>query len=449
MIRAFAVTAALVLPGMAATASSPAPSFAPVAFPGAEGAGRLSVGGRGGAVIKVTTLADSGPGSLRAAIEASGPRTILFDVSGTIFLQSDLTIREPRVTIAGQSAPGGGITLADHGLVIRADDVIVRFIRARRGDRGGEGDAIWVAGGERIILDHVTASWSTDETLSVSGPREGEPPRDVTVQWSIIADSLRRSVHAKGEHGYGSLVRGSRGAAYSFHHNLWANHQARMPRPGNYLPPEEDPEGPVMEFRSNLFHNWGGSAAGYNSDRGARARYSFIDNSYSPGPDSKGRFAFREENEGATAWFSGNSMAGTVPADPWSLVQGGDRAGYRMSAPVSAGTILADPPKRAAERILAGAGASCRRDRLDIALVADVKAGRGRLINSQDEVGGWPDLAPGTPAQDSDGDGVPDEVERRAGTNPARADSGEDRNGDGFTHLEDWLAELAAGCQSR
>ena len=448
MVRAFAVAAALVLPGPAAAAPSPALSAAPVAFPGAEGAGRLSKGGRGGAVIKVTTLADSGPGSLRAAIVAKGARTILFDVSGTIFLQSDLVIREPRVTIAGQSAPGGGITIAHHGLVIRADDVVVRFLRARRGDRGGEGDAIWVAGGQRIILDHVTASWSTDETLSVSGPREGPSPRDVTVQWSIIADSLRQSVHAKGEHGYGSLVRGSRGAAYSFHHNLWANHQARMPRPGNYLPPEEDPEGPVMEFRSNLFHNWGGSASGYNSDRGARARYSFVDNSYSPGPDSKGRFAFREENPGAAAWFAGNRMAGVVPDDPWTLVQGGERPGYRLASALSAGPIAADPPEQAAGRILARAGASCARDAVDTALIADVRAGRGRFLNSQDEVGGWPNLssAPGPAAADSDGDGVPDEAELRAGTNPKAADSAELAGG-GMTRLEHWLAELAGRCQ--
>ena len=447
MKRSLAVAAAIVLPASAASASSPAPSVVPVAFPGAEGAGRLSAGGRGGAVLKVTTLADDGPGSLRAAIDARGPRTILFDVSGTIFLQSDLVIREPRATIAGQSSPGGGVTIANHGLVIRADDVVVRFIRARRGDRGGEGDSIWVAGGERIILDHVTASWSTDETLSVSGPRDAASPRDVTVQWSIIADSLRRSVHGKGEHGYGSLVRGSRGAAYSFHHNLWANHQARMPRPGNYLPPEEDADGPVMEFRSNLFHNWGGFASGYNSDSGARARYSFIDNSYSPGPDSKGLFAFREENPGAQAWFAGNSLAGKVPEDPWTLVQGAERPGYRLAGPVSAGPVAADPPARAADRILARAGASCVRDALDLALISDVRAGRGRLIDSQDEVGGWPVLASAPVLQDSDGDGVPDEAERIAGTDPKRPDSALTAGDDGITHLEVWLAALASRCQ--
>ena len=219
----------------------------PLAFPGAEGAGRIAAGGRGGIVIKVTSLADAGPGSLRAAVEASGPRTIIFDVAGTIRLASDLVIREPRVTIAGQTAPGGGIALADSTLVIRADDVVIRHLRVRRGDRTpGEGDSIWIADGHRIILDHVSASWSIDETLSASARyASGGGFFDLTVQWSIIAESLRRSHHAKGEHGYGSLIRGGRGARLSFHHNLWAHHVARMPRPGNYEGPEADPVGPL------------------------------------------------------------------------------------------------------------------------------------------------------------------------------------------------------------
>ena len=162
--------AALVLLGLCA-----APAGAqPLAFPGAEGAGRFAAGGRGGAVLRVTTLADSGPGSLRAAVEARGPRTILFDVAGTIRLASDLVIREPRITIAGQSAPGGGIALADAALVVRADDVVIRHLRVRRGDLSpGEGDAVWIESGRRIILDHVSASWSVDETLSASA-RYGE-----------------------------------------------------------------------------------------------------------------------------------------------------------------------------------------------------------------------------------------------------------------------------------
>ncbi|MDP8914584.1 MAG: pectate lyase, partial [Pseudomonadota bacterium] len=232
----------------AAAALPPPPPVAGqvLAFPGAEGAGRFALGGRAGRVLRVTNLQDSGPGSLRAAVEEKGPRTIIFDVVGTIRLQKPLVVRNGQVTIAGQTAPGGGITLRDRHFEVAADDVIVRFIRARLGNEAGiESDAFTISRGKRIIVDHVSASWSIDETLS-SGSSYKKPEedlRDVTVQWSIISESLRRSLHAKGEHGYGSLLRGGKGAKMSFHHNLWAHHAARMPRPGNYLTPQADPVG--------------------------------------------------------------------------------------------------------------------------------------------------------------------------------------------------------------
>jgi hypothetical protein len=422
-----------------------APAAAQIlAFPGAEGAGRFAAGGRGGAVIRVTTLADSGPGSLRAAVETHGPRTILFDVAGTIRLSSDLVIREPRVTIAGQSAPGGGIALADATLVVHADDVIIRHLRVRRGDRtAGEGDAIWIRGGRRIILDHVSASWSIDETLSASGRYDrGEGYYDLSVQWSVISESLRRSHHEKGEHGYGSLIRGGHGARVSFHHNLWAHHVARMPRPGNYAGPEADPEGPLMEFRSNLFYNWGRGFSGYNEDEASLIRYNFIDNAYVAGPDSGGAFAFRERNRLAHAWFAGNSMNGAIPADPWSLVTGTLPEGYRLTSPVDVAPVAADPAPSAALHVLARAGA-WPRDAVDARVVESVRTRTGHHIDSQEEVGGWPELAAGRPEPDTDGDGMPDAWERAHGLDPGRADGNADRNGDGMTNIEDWLAARA------
>lgn len=416
-----------------------------LAFPGAEGAGRFAAGGRGGIVLRVTTLDDSGPGSLRAAVEARGSRTILFAVAGTIRLQSDLVIREPRVTVAGQSAPGGGIALADGTLIVHADDVIVRHLRVRRGDRApGEGDSIWIRGGRRIILDHVSASWSVDETLSASARYDrGEGWWDLTVQWSVISESLRRSHHGKGEHGYGSLIRGGRGARASFHHNLWAHHVARMPRPGNYAGPEQDPEGPLMEFRSNLFYNWGRGFAGYNEDEASLIRYNFIDNAYLAGPDSGGALAFRERNRLARAWFAGNSMNGAIPADPWSLVTGTLPEGYRLSGPVEVAPVAADPAPSAMTRVLAGAGA-WPRDGADARVIESVRTRGGRHIDSQTEVGGWPELAGGQAAPDTDGDGMPDPWERARGHDPERIDGNGDRDGDGMTNLEDWLAERAA-----
>ncbi len=150
-----------------------------LAFPGAEGAGRFALGGRGGVVARVTNLNDSGPGSLRAAIEARGARTIVFDIGGTIVLQSPLTIRQGRLTLAGQTAPGGGIALRGQPLIIAADDVVVRHLRVRLGDEGGrQEDAVSITRGCRIILDHVSASWSVDETLS-AGSRYDPPERGI------------------------------------------------------------------------------------------------------------------------------------------------------------------------------------------------------------------------------------------------------------------------------
>lgn len=363
-----------------------------LAFKGAEGAGRFSAGGRGGPTIIVTTLADSGPGSLRAAIEGKGPRIVKFAVAGTIRLQSDLVIRNPRITITGEGAPAGGIAIADRSLVIKADDVIIRYFRSRLGNRSGvEGDAISIAGGSRIILDHVSASWSVDETLSVSaryGPSEGI--YDVTVQWSIISESLRKGGHAKGEHGYGSLIRGGRGARFSFHHNLWAHHVQRMPRPGNYTPASEDPVGPLIEFRSNVFYNWGGNAAGYNADKDSAATYAFINNCYIAGPDSKKHLIFREENPLAKSWFAGNRMNGKLPAQQRDLVQG---IWNPLSTAPDFAPVRADPAPRGCDAVLSKAGASAPRDMVDRRIVGDVAARTGKIIDSQDDVGGWPDLA--------------------------------------------------------
>jgi len=238
------------------------------AFPGAEGFGRYANGGRGGDVYHVINLDDDGAGSLRFGIErASGPRTIVFDISGNIQLESRLSVKKSHITIAGQTAPGDGITLGGHAFYIDADHIIVRYIRCRFGDTSGEQyDAISITGGSHIILDHVTASWSVDETLSC----QNEDVDSLTVQWCMITESLRNSVHDKGAHGYGGIIGALR---QSFHHNLYAHHSSRSPKVTGRRHCEVD-------FRNNVIYNWV-----YNNCYDGTASYlNWANNYYKAGP---------------------------------------------------------------------------------------------------------------------------------------------------------------------
>jgi hypothetical protein len=429
--RAAAALACLLSAAAAGAQAAPAQ---PLAVPGAEGAGRQD-------------QPHAGPGSFRAAVEAEGPRTIVFAVSGTIALKTPLTLRNGRVTIAGQTAPGDGITLRDHMLDIAADDVVVRYIRSRLGSASrSQEDGLTVSRGRRIILDHVSASWSVDETLSASSHYDapGDGIWDLTVQWSIIANSLRRSGHVKGDHGYGSLIRGARGSKSSFHHNLWANHLDRMPRPGNYSLPHEDQVGGFLDFRSNVFYNWGKDRAGYNYDVSTVIHYNFVDNAYVAGPDSKDNFLFEEKNQLAHAHYAGNSMNGVIPADQRVLAKGNIPVGYWRDTPIDAAPVARDPAPSAYKRVLASAGASLARDAVDRRIVAGVKARTGRIVDSEQDDGGWPALRSRPAPRDSDGDGMPDRWERRHRLDPSRQDGADDRNGDGWTNLEDYLNSIVA-----
>ncbi|MBA7630544.1 hypothetical protein ES703_38067 [subsurface metagenome] len=439
LVMFLAVFTTVFVPG--AAASIPA-------FPGAEGFGAQSVGGRGGDVLFVTNLNDSGPGSLRAAVEADDPRTVIFCVSGTIALESRLAINEPYITVAGQTAPGDGICLKNHALIISADHVIVRYIRCRPGDNAkSESDALSISSGRDIIVDHCSTSWSVDETLSASTSGQ---LGNVTVQWCIISESLHDSVHHKGRHGYGSLIRGGWGNGYTFHHNLYAHHYARLPRPGNYNDRSIDPDGFIFDFRNNVIYNWGGSYAGYNSDgsnnTNSITKMNFVGNYYKSGINSKGNLAFSERTPSARAYFSGNCMNGICPGDPWSLVtfknfSREDLEAYKLSGPVRVPLVETDDAITAYERVLAEAGATLpKQDAVDTRILNDVIYGTGKIINDEEEVGGWPELKSTEPPQDSDQDGMPDDWEERYGFDADDpADRNGDADGDSYTNLEEYL----------
>ncbi|MBN1788433.1 MAG: hypothetical protein JW806_08575 [Sedimentisphaerales bacterium] len=432
-------------------------AFGSPAFPGAEGFGAESLGGRGGVVYEVTNVNDSGPGSLREAIEASGPRTVVFRISGTIALQSALSINNPYITIAGQTAPGGGICIKDYPLTISADNVIIRYIRSRLGDNieGNEWDSIGISSDSfNIILDHCSASWSVDETLSTNSTVMPASPGNVTVQWCIISESLDCSVHSKGCHGYGSIIGGSDNSGITYHHNLYAHHRARSPRPGNYNNLTVDPCGLICDFRNNLVYNWGGTYAGYNADgsngTNSITNMNFIGNYYKRGSNSTGSYAFSETTKTSRAYFNGNWMQGAEPSDPWSLVifsgtwSEAEKNIYKQAGPIDVAPVTTDDGSTAYSRILAHAGASLPvRDAVDKRIINDVINGTGSIIDDEDEVGGW-DVLNSLPApNDVDHDGMPDAWETANGLNINDAN---DRNGydldPAYTNLEVYLNGL-------
>lgn len=291
-----------------------------LAFPGAEGFGRYVTGGRNGKIIKVINLNDHGPGSFRAAIESSGSRIIVFEVSGIIALEKGIQLLNPNVTINGQTAPGEGITITNYPVSVNANNVIIRFLRFRMGDaKQVEADALGGFEHKDIIVDHCSMSWSTDECLSFYNND------NLTLQWCIIAESLRKSAHSKGAHGYGGIW-GGRMA--SFHHNLMANHDSRNPRFG-------EREGTayaltdLVDMRNNVFYNWGSNSA-YG---GEAMRINIVNNYYKPGPATKIKnriFSIDKYmknsaspiyNQWGKFYISGNVIAGEkqATADNWTF----------------------------------------------------------------------------------------------------------------------------------
>ncbi|MFD2163999.1 polysaccharide lyase family 1 protein [Paradesertivirga mongoliensis] len=422
-----------------------------LAFPGAEGFGAYAKGGRSGKVIYVTNLDDSGPGSLRWAVDQEGPRTIVFGISGTIELKSRLNINRPYITIAGQTAPGEGICLKGETLQINTHDVIVRYIRVRLGDGlHGQGslqgkDAISISEGHDIIVDHCSASWSLDEILSTS-TRKPDLTR-VTVQWCFITEGLNPD-----NHGFGSLIRGTGGAKYSYLHNLYANNRGRNPRPGNYdsNPHDKDPQGLLLDFRNNVIYNWGGGHAGYNADKVSVTNLNYVNNYLVPGADSKTEgFAYSEGSPYNRGYFAGNYYNGKLPGNPWSVVNFPKSwtteqiSAYKQNKPLGTGALDSEDAETTYKRVLERGGAILpKRDAVDSRIVNDIRRRTGKIIKSQNDVGAWPKLSSATPPADTDHDGMPDKWEKENSLDPKNP---EDRNKiteDGYTMLEKYINSI-------
>jgi len=373
--------------GLTTLLFGPPPGAAPAGAP--EGFGADTPGGRGGRALAVTTLADAGPGSLRAAVTAAGPRQVVFAVAGLITLESPLVIAEPYLTLDGQGAPGDGVCIRGSEVVVRTHDVIVRHLRFRPGDIGGkEVDALNIAGdSHHVLVDHVSASWAVDETLSASGAIH-----DVTIQWSIIAEGLNHSVHSKGAHGYGSLVRAAGGV--TLHHNLWAHNDSRNPRLGdNY----GNAPFPTFDVRNNVIYDYGAIASGMTGDH---LSANYVANYIRPGPSSsRTRGPIVLTDTAAVSYFvQDNVVEGRddLTKDNARLFDRREFAGRSLFTllpqPVAAPPVRTTSAAAALRDVLAGAGATRpRRDAVDVRLVRDVEQRSGRLIDSQTDVGGWPD----------------------------------------------------------
>ena len=472
--------------GRAASLAAQPPALP--AFPGAEGFGSTTPGGRGGRIIAVTNLNDSGPGSFREACEAEGPRIVIFRTGGIIRLRKKVMVYYPYLTIAGQSAPGDGICISGAQLHIAAHDVIVRGLRFRIGDeRDGakaenrDGITIsnpWLHSAKsrirargsdpaqpaltresrreletpapdypgrsaklspdlpphNIIIDHCSISWGIDENVST-----WFTTRDVTIQWCIISEALDNSLHPEGGHSKGLLIGRYYSRNISLHHNLLAHNDDRNPRIQS---------GTHVEFINNVIYNWRVRSSEVGPDE---TLVHIIGNFYKPGPDThrgwqrRGIMISRGATANTRVYLQGNfgDFRRTAADDDWREVEGG--ISFRAEGQVfTPSGITAESAQSAYQAVLAGAGATApQRDAVDERVVNEVRSGRGRIIDSPLEVGGWPVYAPGAPPPDRDQDGMPDAWEVEHGLDPDNpADGRGDRDGDGYTNVEEYFNGL-------
>jgi pectate lyase len=438
-----------------------------MAFPGAEGFGKYTTGGRGGKICIVTNLNDNGPGSFREAAEAKMPRIIVFAVSGTIHLETKLAIQK-NVTIAGQTAPGDGICIADQSVALAGDNIIVRYLRFRMGDKYQRGGMVDGNGGDdafggvrrkNIIIDHCSMSWSTDEVFSIYA---GD---STTVQWNIISEPLNYSYHFETgdkdyeHHGYGGIWGGRH---LSAHHNLFAHCNNRNPRfDGIRNSPEEN-----VDYRNNVIYNWGGN----NIYAGEGGNYNLVNNYFKYGPSTSSNARFRIVSPGrwekpvipfGKFYVEGNYVDGAADMTKNNRLgifmgNGGtedDKRAAVINQPHAAENINTQTAEQAYAAVLEKAGASFRRDTLDARIISNVRNRTGQFIDVQGgfphgtayelTVNAWPALRSLPAPTDTDKDGIPDEWEKKNGLNPADAkDASLFTLAKGYTNIEYYINSI-------
>ncbi|WP_324719943.1 pectinesterase family protein [Salinimicrobium sp. HB62] len=409
-----------------------------LAFPTAEGFGRYATGGRGGIVYTVTNLNDDGEGSLRKGVLKDGPRTIVFAVSGTIELERPLDINKGDLTIAGQTAPGEGITLKGYPMAVKDDNVIIRYLRFRLGDVQEVADDSFKGRDViNVILDHCSISWATDENASFY------QNKDFTMQWCIISEALNSSVHSKGDHGYGGIWGGEK---VSFHHNLIASNYSRNPRFSGSKT-TENLKGEFVDFRNNVIFNWADNSI-YGGENG---RYNLVNNYFKPGPATEDKERIVEPYEPYGKFYvHGNFVEGSqeVTGNNWNGgVQGDNPEAARVHEAFDINNnVETQEATEAFDLVMRKSGASLRRDAVDIRIINETRSGKtthgNGIIDSQEQVGGWPKLRGGTVPKDTDEDGMPDVWEKQKGLNPSKNDASGHLLDTGYTNLEIYLNSL-------
>lgn len=477
------------------------------AFPGAEGFGSHTPGGRGGRLIFVTHTGDSGPGSLREALAAPGPRIVVFRTGGTITLRTSLEIRHPHVTLAGQTAPGGGIeirndpngsSLSDSfpSLSIDSEHVVIRYLRIRPGTlnpdpacagaapSGGrcqapnDIDAIHLAGAREVVLDHVSASWATDEIIGAGYAR------DLTLQWSILSEGIRDLPYAtqathEGSKGMllgnqGSVEQGRRSGRISIHHNLWAHNRIRSPQLGLACPAPGRPLDCVADVVNNVVYNWGHTGTLITTVLG-HSYANVVGNYYRAGPDTHpqqpgiglrvyvpGAADALVQNAELGVYAAGNVDHGGGATAIECAALGGPRdakgnavrlcdwRSYARAQPFESARITAVSAQQAWQDVIRDAGASRRlvetggwqaaRDGTDQRIAYEVWNGLGRIPAGAHYRPPYYPIAAGSPPADTDSDGMPDAWETRYGLPPfAPAPTTADTDADGYPDLEEWL----------
>lgn len=437
-----------------------------IAFPGAEGFGKYATGGRGGKVVAVTNLNDSGEGSFRWALEQfpGEPLTVIFRVSGIIELQTKIQIKRSNLTIAGQTAPGDGICLKNQSLILNGasskgnhGNIIIRYIRSRPGGTLKTGlYGFDMENCHDVIVDHCSFSWANEECAAMYDTK------NTTVQWCIVSEGLYEAGHMKGHRSYGGVWGGQYA---SYHHNLIAHLNNRAIR---FNGARAHDTFALIDYRNNIIYNWGNANAAYGGEvniAGGVSQVNIVNNYYRPGPAAPAELKFvhasyqKENSKGTGEWFvDGNIMEGDKLLTKRNK-QGVDlrEAGSPSGAisdkafPVSI-SLPIETAKESYENVLKYVGAIFpKRDAVDERVVNETKTGtaigkgsfgKPGIIDNVSVVGGWPEYKSTAAPVDTDKDGMPDAWETKKGLNPNDASDGNKKDASGFTMLEIYLNEL-------